>query len=307
MGAGTWDCEVCATPDQPITGRAARGFRTSAGGREFVHPPYHVCQCVACGVYRKTARVGDAELERYYELLDFETFENAALMPPDRLVVAAARTLPAGSRILDYGCGVGRSLAPSTDRHQCFGVEPNGRAAALAASRGITLVDAAALEGAFAGSFDLVVASDVYEHLPRPAATVRRLAACLKPGGSLILVTGFADGVRPRELLAEFWYFRIVGHLHMVSERHLRWLAAEARLALESHRTLSHYDPSPLRDLLQRFRLWAYATTHLAPSGTLARLVARLPVVGRAALWSNAPMHSGGADHVFAVFRKSRD
>ena len=303
--AGTWSCEACGAAGQPVTGRQATAFTAFAGAEAFHHPPYHVCGCAQCGAWQKTARLGEAELDRYYARLEHESFESARLMPPDRLIVAAADALPAGSRILDYGCGIGRTLALCAARHACLGVEPNARSAAVAAGRGITLVDEAELETRLAGSIDMVVLADVYEHLLRPLEVVRALAACLKPGGMLWLLTGYADRVSPPELLAEFWYFRVAGHLRMVSERHLGWLARSSGLELRSQHALSHYDPDLLRDAMQRFRLWAYAATHLRPSGAAARLVAHVPVVRRAAAWSNAPMLSCGADHVMAVFGKS--
>ena len=304
MIAATWTCEACGEARQLATGREATGFDTAAGGHVFHHPPYRVCRCERCGAWQKTARLADGELDRYYALLDPDSFETVGLMPPDRVVVEAATALPAGSRILDYGCGVARTLSRSVGRHECFGVEPSARAAKVAGQRGVKLVDDADLERVLAGSVRLAVLADVYEHLVRPLPAVRRLAACLEPGGALMLLTGCADGVEPAELLPECWYFRVAGHLRMVSDRHLAWLASESGLALESARRMSHYDPAPVRDLLQRFRLWAYAATHVGPPGTTARVVARLPIVGRAARWTNAPAVSSGADHVMAVFRK---
>jgi SAM-dependent methyltransferase len=305
MEATPQSCPVCDASNPAPSGRVATPFAMLAGAKEFRHPAYSIQRCGTCGVHFKSARLSDAELSEYYAALAYESFESDALLPPDRLIVQAAQKLPAGSRILDYGCGVGRSLAPSAKRHACFGVEPNERAAAVARSRGITILPDADLEPGRAAAFDLIVMSDVYEHLPRPLETVRRLAACLAPGGRLVVVTGLADAVQPPQLLPEFWYFRVPGHLHMVSRAHLEWLAARTGLALEERVELCHYEADFVRDMLQRIKLWAYATTHLAPASFKAGLVRALPVLGRAAGWTNAPMLSCGKDHVFASFKKT--
>lgn len=305
MEANAQSCPVCGAPNPPAAGSGATGFSTTVGSKEFLHPPYAVQRCGTCGVYFKTRRLADEDLGEYYATLAYESFESDELLPPDRLLVQAALRLPLGSRILDYGCGVGRSLAPSASRHSCYGVEPNARAASVARERGITILEDAELGPAYSGFFDLIVMSDVYEHLPRPVETVRRLVSCLRPGGRLLVVTGLADAVEPLELLAEFWYFRVPGHLHMASRDHLAWLAQNAGLTLEERVELCHYERDFVRDTLQRIKLWAYATTHLRPTSFMAGVVRAVPVLGRAAGWKNAPMLSCGKDHVLASFKRT--
>src|SRR5258706_8614225 len=209
-------CPACGATEADDS-RPASGFEFLAGGRAFRHPPYSVRQCTTCGLYFKSARISDGDLGDYYAHLQHESFETAGLMPPDRLIVRAEASLPEGSRILDFGCGAGRSLAHLVSRHACYGVEPNARAAAVARSRGITIVSDAELDAGYGGFFDMIVLSDVYEHLPRPVDTILRMRSCLKPGGKLVLVTGLGDAVRPPPLLAEFWYFLAPGHLQLVS------------------------------------------------------------------------------------------
>lgn len=305
MSATPYDCPACGAPGGDPVGRPANGFTVQAGEKTFRHPPYAIARCTECDCHFKTARLSDAELGHYYACLEYESFESDELMPPDRLIVEEADSLAPGSALLDFGCGVGRSTSRSARRLRCFGVEPNGRAAAVAAQHGITILPDEALNQGYAGSFDMIVLSDVYEHLAHPLEAVRRLARCLAPGGRLVAVTGAVDLVQPKDLLAEFWYFRAPGHLHMASARHMRWLAAAAGLEAVRIEFLSHYAPSLFRDYLQRFKLWAYTTTHLQPDSPASRAVRAIPVVRRAATWSNAPASASEKDHVFAVLRKT--
>ena len=286
-------------------GKRAAGFPFMAGDRTFEHPSYGIYRCATCDLHFKSDRVDDRDLVDYYARLEFESFESARLMPPDRLIVAEAATLPSGRRILDFGCGVGRSLAASVGRLECFGVEPNERAAEVARTRGVHIISEGMLHAGSAGEFDMIVMSDVYEHMTRPREEVLRLARMLSADGRMVIVTGAVDHVHPAELLPEFWYFRAPGHLHMASRKHLEWLAHSTGLALERAEFLSHYDRNLVRDGVQGIKLWAYARTHLEPDGAAAGLVRAIPVIRRAATWGNAPASTSGRDHVFAVLRKT--
>jgi SAM-dependent methyltransferase len=298
-------CPACGTRAAAIVGRRATGFAFIAGGRTFEHPAYSIHACATCDLHFKSDRIADAELSDYYARLEFESFESGSLMPPDRLIVEEAKALPAGRRVLDFGCGVGRSLALSIGRHECFGVEPNERAAQIARGRGITIITEGQLQAGAVGLFDMIVMSDVYEHMTRPLEEVKRLSRSLGNDGRLVIVTGSADAALPRELLSQFWYFRAPGHLHMATRRHMEWLAREASLSLGRVQSISHYDANFIRSALQRFKLWAYTRTHLEPESALGTAVGALPIIGRAACWENAPAVTGGSDHVFAVLTRT--
>ena len=99
------------------------------------------------------------------------------------------------TRVLDVGCGAGllgkqlRSLYPEC---VCVGVEPDPQRAALA-SEHFEEVLLAPVDSIHAldrlemlPQFDLIICADVLEHLVDPAATLRRLASILAPGGSII-------------------------------------------------------------------------------------------------------------------------
>jgi len=296
-------CPACSGTDSSASAVASE-FKVTVAGKTFRQPEYEVRGCTACGLHFKSRRLSDADLADYYAQLPFESFESERLMPTDRLIMAAQNRLPAGSRILDFGCGVGRSLSHSVPRHECFGVEPNARAAEIARARGITILRDEDLDTRHHEFFDMIVLSDVYEHLTKPAQVLERMRGCLKLGGTLVLVTGLVDNVQPRQLLSEHWYFRVLGHLYMVSELHLRWIARTLSLRLTLRTALSHYDRSWIRDSIQHLQSWAYVTTHCSPTSAGARLVRSLPVMRRAALWNNAPMLTCGKDHVFATFTR---
>lgn len=102
-----------------------------------------------------------------------------------------------GGRLLEMGCGLGHLLGLLQDDFECTGVDLAGycveqthlnapRARAL-------LLDAGDLSALEPGSFSVVVALHLVEHLPDPAATLADVARLLEPGGLLLLATPNPD------------------------------------------------------------------------------------------------------------------
>lgn len=138
---------------------------------------------------RAHAEHGYLELERRYRGTEEEIRERAAVYLP-----TLAR-IPAGSTVLDLGCGRGEALALFSEHgHVSRGVDASERMVGLCRERGLSaaagdLLTALAAEPE--ASLGAVVSFHVIEHLP-PAALDRlvRLAwRALKPGGALILET----------------------------------------------------------------------------------------------------------------------
>lgn len=97
--------------------------------------------------------------------------------------------LPAEPRILDAGCGTGGNLSRYEHLGRATGVDPSPEAVRFCEERGLASVHRAGLEELpfEAGSFDLIAATDVLEHIAdegRALAELRRVAA---PGGALLL------------------------------------------------------------------------------------------------------------------------
>jgi SAM-dependent methyltransferase len=209
-------CRVCAADGirrvGAVTGRYA--------GRDF-----ELTRCAGCGFasiadpWTDFAQIYD---ERYYAgegadpLVDYE-FE---LSHPDKTVRAyewrgIASVVEqligplAGVRWLDFGCGNGgliRHLRAHTGAG-AVGVE-DGSIATAARAAGIPVLGREQLQE---GSFDVVTAIEVLEHVLDPVAELRAIRALLRPGGLLFLTTGNAAPFAER--LAEWPY--IVPEIHI--------------------------------------------------------------------------------------------
>jgi SAM-dependent methyltransferase len=97
--------------------------------------------------------------------------------------------LPARSRILDAGCGSGRTMAELVRYGEVSGIELNPDAAGLARGRGLGEVHVGRLEQLpwEDGVFDLITCLDVIEHVPDDVAALAELRRVARPGGFLLV------------------------------------------------------------------------------------------------------------------------
>ncbi len=129
------------------------------------------------------------------------------LLGGDRIkgpMIEAAETRP-GHRVLDLGCGTGTLALMIRERcpeAKVVGLDPDPKALAIARSKAERVGVAVDWRQGFAddlpfedGSFDRVVSSLVFHHLPPDVvrATVPELRRVLKPGGS-VWVLDFSHG-----------------------------------------------------------------------------------------------------------------
>lgn len=300
-------CPACNCAEaQPIGGKGS-AFETRAGGDTFTHPEYGVFRCSVCSLHYKFPACDEETLSSYYEKLEFESYEFNGLFPTDRIVIQILDSLPDQASVLDFGCGVGRILSPYAQRLDCHGVEVNARASAVAVSRGITIHDEQSLLAESPIRFDAIILTDVFEHLVHPIQLLENLAKLLNPGGRLILVTGNADAIPIEEISAEFWYYRILGHLQMATVAHFQWMAGKLGLELDGLIPTCHYSHSAGTIFRQRLQNSIYAMFVTRPDSLMAKLTRRLPILGRAANWTSAPSDTTRQDHLVATFINRRN
>jgi 2-polyprenyl-3-methyl-5-hydroxy-6-metoxy-1,4-benzoquinol methylase len=96
--------------------------------------------------------------------------------------------------ICDLGCGNGHiagRLAKLGFRVTGVDASASGIAVARRAYPNVEFVEALIDRGLSVGEFDLVVSSDVIEHMYRPADLLEAAGALLKPGGQILLGTPY--------------------------------------------------------------------------------------------------------------------
>lgn len=288
-------CPSCAHGEGRLVGNVGTPFCLEYAGEEFCQPAYRIRQCANCGLYYRTVVLAPADLARYYQQVDFWQWDGGALFPTERIIYKFLQGIPPGSKILDFGCSIGRLLATVTDRHECYGAEINPAAAQVAQSRGIQMMTDADWQAA---RFRVIILHDVFEHLSAPTTLLQQLAACLESGGYLLVATGNADARACRPDLANYWYFRYFEHLCMLGRQHVRFLAHHLQLRLAFWQESRHYD-LPRREIfrqqLEHFAYWQFQQQGRSPWPLLLR---RLPRLKNAATWPAPRLFNGAKDHV---------
>lgn len=179
-----------------------------------------VVRCVRCGLVYVNPRFDAATVERHYNsgessriqyYLDVEAADRRSF---GEILDLVDGLRPARGRILDVGPNVGTCLLLATERGwSAAGVEINAEAArycreqrGLDVRTGVLDADSYAEE-----SFDVVLMTDVIEHLRDPLAALALVRRLLKPGGLVLVTTpdvgGWAGRLLQIKPLEHLYYF----------------------------------------------------------------------------------------------------
>lgn len=297
-------CPACQSLRHERVGEDAPPIDVRLPGWQYQHSGYHIRECLVCGLYFKSVSMDDAALNSYYAALNFAVFDHDGNFPTDEAARRVIDRLPDGARVLDFGCSTGRIWRGRANRLECYGVELNEQATEIASQRGIHIVRESSLFPEMNGQFDLVLLADVYEHLPAPVEVLERMTWLLKPSGYLVLISGNADAIKSRDRIGEYWYFRLVGHLQMMSEHHVQWIASRVDVVVDCLYRCSHYETPLLQRLRQRVQWFAYNQFKRFPDGAVSALLRFIPPFNRAEGWPNEPSLTCATDHFVAVYRK---
>jgi SAM-dependent methyltransferase len=224
-GAASLACKICAAPALRI------GVRRGA----FKDRLFEIFSCDNCGfvfVGNPWLEYKEIYSESYYKgqgadrFVDYE-FE---LRNPEKTVrqyewrgivevICSYVSLRPDVRWLDFGCGNGGLVRYSRQHLSCsvWGYE-EGWIREQALSLGIPVMTRAALDSAV-GTFDVITAIEVLEHVADPLEELRRIRSLLKPGGLLFVTTG--NAAPHRERIFEWGYFLPEVHISLFEPRTL--------------------------------------------------------------------------------------
>lgn len=273
----------------PACGATGTAHVADVRGR-VVRRVFHLRRCPACGlafvanpctdyarIYDKAYYLGrgaDPLVDYVYEMRrpghTVRMHEWAGVVERVRSLTPVNRE----TRWLDFGCGNGGLVRYVRDTVGCDVAGYDlGWITAKAARAGLPILNDQQLDAAD-GSFDVVTAIEVLEHVAEPPEVLRRIRRLLKPGGLFFYTTGNAAPHRNR--LAAWGYVRPDIHLSYYEPQTLTRLLTEAGFVTEP----GGYGPGAtdiirfkaLKNLGVRRRSWVQS---LLPWPLAARLLNR--------------------------------
>lgn len=219
-------------------GCPACGQRGRSRGRK---DDFELSSCKSC------ATLFVAPLPGISEAQDYEAYYTAAnLTLPEFIdrrldeIVATLERYRENNRVLDVGCGSGSFLAAvARNNWEAFGVEISQTASAHVRGRGLEVFCGELAEANYPdGHFDVVIASELLEHVADPGAMLKEIARVLRPGGLLWATTPHGRGISARALGLEWTAVCPPEHLQLFSLVGIKGLLSGAgfrRVDLATH------------------------------------------------------------------------
>lgn len=144
-----------------------------------------------------------------------------------------------GRRLLEIGCGHGFLLARLEQRYETWGVDISDyailQASRFAPRSNCIVADIGQVlpPDLAPGSFDVVVARYVFEHLRDPQDALRKAASLLRPGGLLFFSVPHTDSLGARRKGASWYARKDPTHCSLLSREEWLRLTEAAGLTVE--------------------------------------------------------------------------
>ena len=203
-----------------------------------------------------------------------------------RMLAGMLRDVTGPAVIIDLGCGDGSALAIAAEHnpaHRFAGIDWSGDALRQAQAAGLTVLRASVSGASLPvadGAADVVIMSELIEHLVDPDGAVAEARRILRPGGSLLLSTPnlaawynrglLAFGIQPifSEVSLRGVFGRpgrvVAGHLRLFTRRALtEFLTASGFCCVTVTGARYHDVPRPLAPLDRAFCRWPSAASIL--------------------------------------------
>jgi SAM-dependent methyltransferase len=271
--AGATPCGVC--------GAATRGDVTRPASTYAQRGRYSIARCDRCGTGRTVPVPTPNELEAFYG--NHYGYDAHSLIEAEKRW-RARRVLDVSlsscvRRLLDVGCMYGYLLEEAKRRgvRDVMGVELSSALAEAAAAKGLQVfkgdIEAFAVRGH--GTFDLIVAQHVLEHVGDPVRFLEHARRLLSPGGTLCICVP-NDDARGRRLFRESWgWYQVPVHLHHFGVRGLEQALDAAGFTVERAERRGGDSLFVIATLLQSVGTLKNGAYAGAPSA-LARTIARV-------------------------------
>lgn len=218
-----------------------------------------IVRCSSCGLIYASPGIKTRELYAKYRDMRDEDYlsEEKGRRLSARIILGRIMKFKPGGRLLDIGCAAGLLLDEAKKSGwETAGVELSRWAAGIAREKfKLDVFEGLLKEAKYpARHFDVVVMTDVIEHLPDPRGTLREVRNILKPDGILCVSTPDVGSLASRLLGAKWWGVK-VAHIFYFSRRSLTGMLDAAGFEIISCR--SHVRIFSLKYLSARLRSYS--------------------------------------------------
>jgi SAM-dependent methyltransferase len=240
-------CCICGHDDAIPVG-VGEDFEYHCSADQFL-----AMQCRECGLVYLKLRPALSELSRVYppnyHAFDFSS-ERYGLAHrvrrrlEARRLLSLAGALPAGSRILDVGCGDGFHLGLlrefGSPEWSLEGVDASEWAVQAGQSRGLIIHRGTVQDvGLTPSSYDLALLIATIEHVDDPPGVLRAVHALLRPGGRVLVVTDNTASPSFPLFAGRHWGgYHFPRHWNLFDARNLRLLAGRTGFEVERITTI---------------------------------------------------------------------
>ncbi|MBS1735242.1 MAG: class I SAM-dependent methyltransferase [Bacteroidetes bacterium] len=209
-----------------------------------------IYECANCKHRYLSVVVADKFIKQYYSVAGSEYYDLIKNDPYDRnpklthlMVKTITRKSKVGSLILEIGSGTGHLLSElGKVGYMCYGVEPNEFISDFSKKKFNLNVKTGILDYyTFPETkFDVIILSDVIEHIYDANSLFRLVYFYLKPGGNVIVLTGNSKSVYAKFCGIKWEYFFSWEHISFFNRSSIRFLFEHNRLRMTSFEKLGH-------------------------------------------------------------------
>jgi 2-polyprenyl-3-methyl-5-hydroxy-6-metoxy-1,4-benzoquinol methylase len=219
-------------------GGKKRAFFLKARDRLDPHAEYVYGRCTQCDLVTLEERTNNKNFQAYNLSANLSLPQKAVLT----LFHRRLRKFKKSGRVLDFGAGAG-NLAKYLSRKgydlSCFEVDENS-ATWLKNVQKLNVVDSS-----LGGQYDIIIMEQVLEHLPEPAAILKKLKEHLATGGILLISIPNINSLQARIFRANWFHLDAPRHLNHFYKKSFQSLLIQANLSILKRYFFNlHIDPT---------------------------------------------------------------
>ena len=272
-------CPYCGTHEPFPIGKLQDSHCFAGKRLQEVIPGGNLYRCNRCRLKFRHPVHDKTVYQQLYDNATISTWPvNAARPDWDLIISHIHQHLPQGGRVLDFGCYTGGLLARLDGAYERHGVEINRAAATITVDRANAKMWPSADDIPGELRFDVVVVSDVIEHISNPGHLIDELLALLADGGILIITTGDAENYLWNRFGANWWYCFYPEHIAFLSEAWISRFSRDRDLSIKRCQRFRYYRLSTSRRLVEAVFTYFYGffpSIYLHLSNTLRDMFGR--------------------------------